>query len=488
MAAGGDLAINASVNDGFFQFRDQTNPDYLSATVAHNNKTIIFLVGVDTSTAGFHGPAFSTANTTALTSTSTTLPAALYVPYNDAGNSAAPAMTGDPFGTAALFPLLPSGLATDSASLNLVAGADVTRPAAAMLLASANPVQVAPASAGVLTVSGSYTYSYGGSGAFVRYDATFNTTLSMGATASNYLSTTDTSATWQSDVTAKALTTSTYTANTAVAYGTSGQSGVLVANTPAAMKIDDPGDLINMTISITQGSTVGGIVASKGLTVANLRDIAKISDPTNPQYDAYLHTLYMSNASTPNADGDFFTVATAPSTFVPNPNPFTDASPAKIVASVKTAAYIFAKYIDPLFTGASGQSTATVTSLVRTGVGSINLAASGNIDLRTAQLPLTEQQMDKSPPRTTQAVINLEARRFTQPAIPPTLQRELLPIPTLVLLSRSIRPRFYNPEQISLPARLTHTAIRWLAPPPRPVLSGFSSQIQSMLKAAAISL
>ncbi|MEJ1970169.1 MAG: filamentous hemagglutinin family protein [Rhizomicrobium sp.] len=110
----------------------------------------------------------------------------------------------------------------------------------------------------------------------------------------------------------------------------------------------------------------------------NLRDIAKISDPANPQYDAYLHNLYVSNATAPTAAGDFFTVVSSNASV----NPFTANNlNLDIVASVKTAAYIFQKYIDPLFVGTTGQTTAMVNALVRTGTGAINLAAAGNVDL-----------------------------------------------------------------------------------------------------------
>ncbi|HEY4078732.1 MAG TPA: filamentous hemagglutinin family protein [Rhizomicrobium sp.] len=381
--AGGDLAINASINDGFFQFRDQTSPDYLAATVVHSTSTIYFQVGID---ATFKGPGMITnASATQINSSSGAPSSSLYIPYVAAGNSAAPALVGDPFGSAVIFPLLPGDVAASSSSFNLVAGAGLSQAAGSSLIAGVDPTAVKVGTAANLSLNGQYTYSYGGSGlAGVRFDNDFSST----ATAPITNATSSTSSTWLADVLAKNKTTAAFTPSATFFYGTDNRAGVLIPSTTATKTIDNSGDLIYMHFLFSPTSTVGGTTfkPNAAFTNATLRDIAKISDPSNPQYDAYLHGLYISNANTPTPSGDFFTVGSTNASFPPS----TTASVAqiRIVASVKTAAYILQKYVDPLFSGLiSNVSTVTVKSLVRTGDGAINIAASGNVDLRGSVTP-----------------------------------------------------------------------------------------------------
>ncbi|MEJ1970168.1 MAG: hypothetical protein WDN03_16295 [Rhizomicrobium sp.] len=131
LQASGNLAINASINDGFFQFRDQTSPDYLAATITSSTQILVFTFGHDFS--AFTGPTFTTLSSAAFSIASGSTPTSLFVPYDADGNSASPDMVGDPFGSAELFPLLPGNVAANSAALNLVAGAALSRPASTAL-------------------------------------------------------------------------------------------------------------------------------------------------------------------------------------------------------------------------------------------------------------------------------------------------------------------------------------------------------------------
>ncbi|WP_213737826.1 filamentous haemagglutinin family protein [Bradyrhizobium sp. dw_411] len=378
LQAGGDLAINASINDGFFQFRDQTSPDYLAASIGSSTKTLIFQVGANP----LLGPTFNASASVSGTSTSGgTLPATLYVPYIAGGNSAAPPMVGDPFGSADLMPLLPGNAVASSSSFNFVAGADLSRSSTNVLQGGVGPLLVNPASNGNLSVAGDYTYSYGGSLVNVRYENTFNTTTAGVVTIAN----SSTSSTWESDVIAKALSVTSAMAKN-VFYGPNANQAILIGNDATAKKISREGSLIYVDLLLSSGQTIGGVPLTNDLTSVTLRDIAKISDPSDPKYDAYLHTLYMSSATSPTASNDFFTVASTSASILPDSS--TAATQLHIIASVKTTAYIIQKYVDPYFAGAStGQSVATVSSLVRTGTGSIAMSATGNVDLRNGSMP-----------------------------------------------------------------------------------------------------
>ncbi|KPF96836.1 hypothetical protein IP86_15145 [Rhodopseudomonas sp. AAP120] len=398
LQAAGNLTINASISDGFFQFRNQIDADYLSAVVATNSIVVAFGSGANpyTTSSGAatqYVPSVALKNggsqSWAIVLSAAAAPTTIYVPYSADGNSASPEKSGDPFGTAALFPALGTNTYADSSSIDLVAGASVTRTGNSALVTSTNPLAVTLNQASTLAIGGSYSYSYGGSiVTAVRYGLLFNRANNSAYTASSYTSGTATSANWLAGILAtKSSDTYSYSAQT-LYYGTTGKSGVLLNTTPAAKTIDSGSDLIYLDLSIDPTSQIsagslGNVKTNSSLTstltAAKLRDIAKISDPTNPQYDAYLHALYIADASAPDANGDFFTVVSSSSSL----NPYTSSSYLLgIVASVKTAAYIFQKYIDPLYLGQTvNRQTATVTSLVRSGTGAINLASGGSVDL-----------------------------------------------------------------------------------------------------------
>jgi len=111
LRAGGELHIGASLSDGFFQFRDQTDPVFLSAAIGGTAKAI---------------------------------------PYSTDGNAASP-LAAAPFGTAELFPLLSGGQAADSWSFRLVAGA----------VDGADPTRTRAGGDADLRVDGERSYTYG---------------------------------------------------------------------------------------------------------------------------------------------------------------------------------------------------------------------------------------------------------------------------------------------------------------------------------------
>ncbi|NVO17643.1 MAG: filamentous hemagglutinin family protein [Rhodoplanes sp.] len=388
LKASGDLTINASISDGFFQFRNQTDANYLAAVVSTGSIVVAFSSGSSNLTTqvttGVPAVAVNNSRATTISLSGTNAPATIYVPYSADGNSVSPEKSGDPFGSAVLFPALGTKTYADSTSLDLVAGAALTRTGGGALAASANPLATTPDTASMLAIGGSYSYSYGGSIVTVRYGTKFNQTDNTTYSASNYATSTATSANWLAAVLASKTTdTYSYTGQT-LYYGTDRRSGVLLPNTAAAKTIDNQSDLIYLDFSVDTQTGSGASSPLANFSAVRLRDIAKISDPSNPKYDAYLHALYVSNASSADASGDFFTAVTSSSAT----DPYTMASGGGIVVSVKTAAYIFQKYVDPLFSSTYGQKTEIVTSLVRSGVGSINLASGGSVDLTGGALTL----------------------------------------------------------------------------------------------------
>jgi len=165
--AGGDLDIKGSITDGFFQFRDQTDPDYLNETLGGGHKLYTpYLTGTCFGLAGQCG-GIGEWRAGDLQETYVRIyadPNAVLdnpAPYSAAANSPAAlgsleGGTGDPLGSAQLFPLLtnPNGStrAVESSSYQLVGGADI---------ASVDPMRTRPGATGRVIVegTGSYTYS-----------------------------------------------------------------------------------------------------------------------------------------------------------------------------------------------------------------------------------------------------------------------------------------------------------------------------------------
>ena len=184
----GNLTLNGSITDGFFQFADQTDPGYLNQVLGGGNS--LYQASVDpTCVGGCAGlPTFTTKGgqppdfiSIKLTGGFNVLPdangnsTAMLIPpdapYSSAANSAAAlgdpqtgalvSGSGDPLGSAQLFPLLTTGsggtTAVGSWSYRLVAGADLG--AGSSPLPSVNPLTLAGGAAN-LTVQGQNVYGY----------------------------------------------------------------------------------------------------------------------------------------------------------------------------------------------------------------------------------------------------------------------------------------------------------------------------------------
>ncbi len=175
LRAGGNLILNGSITDGFFQFHDQTDPNYLNYALGGGNRTYQGYL----QTSCFDGDCSGVSgwNANGLPGnyvyipfpTASALPVDPFpdvpAPYSAAANApdalgSLPGGGGDSLGSAQLFPLLATGNATkavDSWSYQLVAGADL---ASAGGKPSPNPMSTLAASGASLTVAGQNVYGY----------------------------------------------------------------------------------------------------------------------------------------------------------------------------------------------------------------------------------------------------------------------------------------------------------------------------------------
>ena len=172
LRAGGDLNINHSISDGFFTFGDQTAPDYISAQLNGGPRVfgpaIKIACGNGSTTCQDVLP-FDPTGTTASNATSINLNLTDVVrggdrnggiaPYSAAANTPAalglfPGGAGDPFGSAQIFPLLADGTPVDAFSIQLVGGAGAS--------VSANPLHIDRGTGGNVIVSGETTYDIKG--------------------------------------------------------------------------------------------------------------------------------------------------------------------------------------------------------------------------------------------------------------------------------------------------------------------------------------
>ncbi len=182
--AGGNLDIQGSITDGFFQFSDQTDPNYLNQVLGGGDRvyqgSIAPSCTVDCSTVGAWASGVTASNYVSIKLPDATglifdpyvLPNA---PYSAAANTPAAlgdipvadgalkSGTGDPLGSAQLFPLLPTAgggvTPVSSWSYQLVAGADLTGAGGQP---SVDPLTVVAGSQANVTVEGQNIYSYQG--------------------------------------------------------------------------------------------------------------------------------------------------------------------------------------------------------------------------------------------------------------------------------------------------------------------------------------
>jgi filamentous hemagglutinin family protein len=175
LRARGALDVKASISDGFFSFRDRTDPAYMSYQLGGGDRlyrpAVQFGCGLITtpdcsdiaSFDEFLQPSPENPVTRERTATITmTLPVVgddvqpgVLAPYSAAANAASPRGlgtngAGDPIGGADLFPALASGAPVRSSSIRLVAGTDAQL--------SANPLHVDRGQQAAVAVSGERSY------------------------------------------------------------------------------------------------------------------------------------------------------------------------------------------------------------------------------------------------------------------------------------------------------------------------------------------
>ncbi len=202
--AAGALDLQGSITDGFFQFRDQTDPNYLDFVLGGGNRVYQGSLTPGCTTAACSGigawaPNAPTADylaidfpgSHALTTDPFSNPPAPYSP--DANAPAAQGSlaggTGDPLGSAVLFPLIPiktsdgtqavGTQAVTSWSYQLVAGAALTGAGGKP---SVNPLETVAGTGMTVTVEGQHVYSYKGTVAPTSYNNTLGLQDSNGVT------------------------------------------------------------------------------------------------------------------------------------------------------------------------------------------------------------------------------------------------------------------------------------------------------------------
>jgi len=173
LRAGGDLEINGSITDGFFNFRDQTDPGYLNLALGGGNPVYNPYLGPGCA-GGLCSAVRDWSSTGGVAPTSgyiiVNFPSASGLggvlvnpaPYSAEANSAAAlgnlaGGAGDPIGSAELFPLLQkadgSWTPVSSWSYRLVGGSD---------LDAVDPMAVDPAGLANVTIQGRKSYSFVG--------------------------------------------------------------------------------------------------------------------------------------------------------------------------------------------------------------------------------------------------------------------------------------------------------------------------------------
>ena len=167
LRAGGNLTINGDITDGFFAFRDQTDVDYLTQALGGGPRRVGVAVQLsdqqiaDTSVTWVLDTAIpDLANYAEFDSQSPKL----FAPYSALANAPASrgslpvtarSGSGDPSGTAELFPLLPGNKIVDSWGYRFTAGASTT---ASPL--SVDPARAAAAGVGTFALTGASQYSF----------------------------------------------------------------------------------------------------------------------------------------------------------------------------------------------------------------------------------------------------------------------------------------------------------------------------------------
>jgi filamentous hemagglutinin family protein len=188
LRAGGNLILDGSITDGFFQFADQTDPDYLNQILGGGNR--VYQASLNPTVSGsavtINFPATFPATSTTGAILATYVPP--QAPYSAAANSPAAlgdqvggallagagptnqpvGYAGDPLGGAEIFPLLPTaagGVTTaGSWSYQLVSGAALaapgSTPGSTIFRPSADPLAVVAATPANVVVQDQNVYGY----------------------------------------------------------------------------------------------------------------------------------------------------------------------------------------------------------------------------------------------------------------------------------------------------------------------------------------
>lgn len=172
LRAEGNLDIRNSISDGFFAFHDLTNPDFINYQLGGGNRTyspsLNLVCGTGESATCSDSVLFSNVTPSIIAGPpatrvtiqigiaqqgSETSPSFINAPYNPLANNASASGTGDPLGVAELFPSFSDGSTARSSSINLVAGATN---------GSANPLQISLSRTGSVSISGETSYKIEG--------------------------------------------------------------------------------------------------------------------------------------------------------------------------------------------------------------------------------------------------------------------------------------------------------------------------------------
>lgn len=345
--AGGNLDVAASISDGFFTFADKSDATWIDYQLGGGTR--YFTAAVQASCGGTNNcqnvAAYSSA-AIAAGKPSLSIDLTTYygfeqgnpqvvAPYDAAANSATATgsnispvtneVSGDALGFAALFPLLPDGSAIQSSSLRLVAGAaGVAGAQPGMATASANPLHVDRANAANVTVEGTTSYSLSATAGTVSIGSTLDLLL-----AANGKSVTNDPVFTLTDLLGTTSTVSEADALTANSLTTLNW-GISRSNLPAVLG-SDAKDFF--------ASHIGTLIASPDGPSGVEAPLSQILAFLETYSSDYLAQLGTKGQGAP-------------------------------VGSITTPTLI--QYNNPV---------ANVNTLVRTGNGTIDVAASGNVDL-----------------------------------------------------------------------------------------------------------
>jgi filamentous hemagglutinin family protein len=381
LRAGGNLDLKGSITDGFFLFRDQSDETYLSYRARSMGALVTLNGGFNTGNGTTALTDWSTWNGSAdpsvylglslSTAGSAILPTAFGqagsvqgatgAPYSAIGNSPAALGSfvadstgnvnggGDPIGSAVVFPLLPStGAAAASSTYNLVAGA-ANLASGSTLAASSNPLGIDPFSMATLTVEGMSTYKAPAlsQSAFLFPGLSVDGAVGYGSSTkpTQNAGTAITFAQWLTAITATRFTGEKNTSVAVLNLGTSG-SGT------------DPNRALVMSL-FSQFASEHGLQQNSSDPSRGYRySPSAAADGSNTQYIA-MSVANFKLFLTEKLDPALSQVAGNLAPVLPVPKATGVAKP-----------------------------TGDVFTSIRTGTGSINLAAAGDADLRGSLNPL----------------------------------------------------------------------------------------------------